>query len=301
MSIGVVTVILFVVFAVLLFLGCPISVSIVISSIAAGLSSLSWDQITFITMQKMNSGVESFSLLAIPLFILAGNIMNNGGIAKRLVDFAKLFVGWIPGSLAQANVVGNMLFGALSGSSVAAASAMGGCIYPIQKEEGYLKDVVSGTKSDRQIRCNQIWALTMPFTMVEPDMAARVVDTVFRHLYTPVGLRTLSPEDPQFCPAYGGPQRQRDLAYHQGTVWPFPLGAYYLAYLRVHGGSAEARLRVRRQLRALGPALREGCVGFLPEIYDGANPTASRGCFAQAWSVGELLRVLEALEHNPEL
>lgn len=63
--------------------------------------------------------------------------MNNGGIAKRLVDFAKLFVGWIPGSLAQANIVGNMLFGALSGSSVAAASAMGGCIYPIQKEEGY--------------------------------------------------------------------------------------------------------------------------------------------------------------------
>lgn len=131
------TLILFAVFAILLFLGCPISVSIVISSIVTAISSLSWDQITFITMQKMNSGVESFSLLAIPLFILAGNIMNNGGIARRLVNFAKLFVGWIPGSLAQANVVGNMLFGALSGSSVAAASAMGGCIYPIQKDEGY--------------------------------------------------------------------------------------------------------------------------------------------------------------------
>lgn len=63
--------------------------------------------------------------------------MNNGGIARRLVNFSKLFVGWIPGSLAQANIVGNMLFGALSGSSVAAASAMGGCIYPIQKDEGY--------------------------------------------------------------------------------------------------------------------------------------------------------------------
>ncbi len=137
MSIGMTTLILFAVFAVLLFLGCPISVSIVISSIVTAISSLSWDQITFITMQKMNSGVESFSLLAIPLFILAGNIMNNGGIARRLVNFAKLFVGWIPGSLAQANVVGNMLFGALSGSSVAAASAMGGCIYPIQKDEGY--------------------------------------------------------------------------------------------------------------------------------------------------------------------
>lgn len=137
MNIALTTVILFAVFGILLFLGCPISVSIVISSIVTAMSSLSWDQITFITMQKMNSGVESFSLLAIPLFILAGNIMNNGGIARRLVNFAKLFVGWIPGSLAQANIVGNMLFGALSGSSVAAASAMGGCIYPIQKEEGY--------------------------------------------------------------------------------------------------------------------------------------------------------------------
>ena len=137
MSIGVTAIILFAVFALLLFASCPISVSIVISSIVAAISSLSWDQITFITMQKMNSGVESFSLLAIPLFILAGNIMNNGGIARRLVNFAKLFVGWIPGSLAQANIVGNMLFGALSGSSVAAASAMGGCIYPIQKDEGY--------------------------------------------------------------------------------------------------------------------------------------------------------------------
>lgn len=137
MNVLLTTVILFAVFGILLFLGCPISVSIVISSIVTAMSSLSWDQITFITMQKMNSGIESFSLLAVPLFILAGNLMNNGGIARRLVDFAKIFVGWIPGSLAQANVLGNMLFGALSGSSVAAASAMGGCIYPIQKDEGY--------------------------------------------------------------------------------------------------------------------------------------------------------------------
>lgn len=79
----------------------------------------------------------AIALAATLVLGLAGCIMNNGGIAKRLVDFAKLFVGWIPGSLAQANIVGNMLFGALSGSSVAAASAMGGCIYPIQKEEGY--------------------------------------------------------------------------------------------------------------------------------------------------------------------
>ena len=137
MSIGVTTALLFIVFGVLLFLGVPISVSIIVSSIVTVMSTLSWDQITFITMQKMNSGVESFSLLAIPLFILAGNIMNNGGIAKRLIAFAQLFVGKIPGNLAQANILGNMLFGALSGSSVAAASAMGGCISPSEKEQGY--------------------------------------------------------------------------------------------------------------------------------------------------------------------
>lgn len=137
MSIGVTTALLFIVFGILLFLGVPISVSIIVSSIVTVMSTLSWDQITFITMQKMNSGVESFSLLAIPLFILAGNIMNNGGIAKRLIAFAQLFVGRIPGNLAQANILGNMLFGALSGSSVAAASAMGGCISPSEKEQGY--------------------------------------------------------------------------------------------------------------------------------------------------------------------
>lgn len=137
MSIALTTVLLFVVFGILLFAGVPISVSIIVSSIVTALSSLSWDQVTFITMQKMNSGVESFSLLAVPLFILAGNIMNNGGIAKRLVNFAQLFVGRIPGNLAQANILGNMLFGALSGSSVAAASAIGGCINPIEKEQDY--------------------------------------------------------------------------------------------------------------------------------------------------------------------
>lgn len=137
MNIALTTVLLFVVFGILLFAGVPISVSIIVSSIVTALSSLSWDQVTFITMQKMNSGVESFSLLAVPLFILAGNIMNNGGIAKRLVNFAQLFVGRIPGNLAQANILGNMLFGALSGSSVAAASAIGGCISPIEKEQDY--------------------------------------------------------------------------------------------------------------------------------------------------------------------
>lgn len=166
------------------------------------------------------------------------------------------------------------------------------------KEKHCLRDVLSGGPEEEQLRCNQIWAISMPFTMLDAYQEKQVVEAVGKALYTPVGLRTLDPADPNFHPTYGGPQEERDLAYHQGTVWPFPLGAYYLAYLKVHGYSGEAAAVVCSQMEALFPALREGCAGQLPEIYDGGNPTVSRGCFAQAWSVGELLRAAEALEKN---
>lgn len=161
-----------------------------------------------------------------------------------------------------------------------------------------LKDVLSGTKADCQIRCNQIWAVSMPFTMLDPEKERQVTDTVFEKLYTPYGLRTLEEADPEFKPEYGGEVLKRDLAYHQGTVWVYPLGAYYLAYLKVNGYSESAKNEVRSQLEVLYSALREGCIGQLPEIYDGAVPVMSKGCFAQAWSVGEILRVYEALEKN---
>ena len=164
------------------------------------------------------------------------------------------------------------------------------------EDKGYLRDVLSGTKADEQLRCNQIWAVSMPFTMLTAEQERSVVDAVCRHLYTPCGLRTLSPQDPEYHPFYGGDQVKRDMAYHQGTTWVFPMGAYYLAYLKVHGGSSEAVGTVRQQLQALEPMLREGCVGQLPEIYDGDFPREGKGCFAQAWSVGEMLRVFEVLE-----
>ena len=157
--------------------------------------------------------------------------------------------------------------------------------------------MISGTKADTQLRCNQIWAVSMPFTMLSPEQERQVVDTVQRHLYTPCGLRTLSPEDPQYQGFYGGEQLKRDMAYHQGTTWVFPMGGYYLAYLKIHGSTPEAAKRVRERLEALEPMLREGCAGQLPEIYDGDHPTEGKGCFAQAWSVGEMLRVFEALSH----
>lgn len=163
------------------------------------------------------------------------------------------------------------------------------------EEKNCLKDVISDTKADKQIRCNQIWAVAQPFSVLPQEKEKQVVETVFRHLYTPYGLRTLSPEDKEFRPFYGGAQLDRDLAYHQGTVWTFPMGAYYLAYLKVNGYTEEAKEYVSEQLALLEPALREGCVGQLPEIYDGENPVSSKGCFAQAWSVGEVLRVYDAL------
>ena len=164
------------------------------------------------------------------------------------------------------------------------------------EEKHCLKDLVSDTEADRQIRCNQIWAVSMPFTMLEPEKEREVVETVFETLYTPYGLRTLEMADGEFHPFYEGPMEERDMAYHQGTVWTFPLGAYYLAFLKVNGYTKGAKEIVKDQLEILESALREGCIGQLPEIYDGENPTRSKGCFAQAWSVGELLRVYEEIE-----
>ncbi len=164
------------------------------------------------------------------------------------------------------------------------------------EEKGYLKDVISGTPADVQMRCNQILAVSMPFSILDKEKERRIVDAVYEKLYTPYGLRTLAQDDPEFHPRYGGSMYERDMAYHQGTVWVYPLGAYYLAYLKVHGGSGEAAGKVREDLQVLESAMREGCIAQLPEIYDGENPSFSRGCFAQAWSVGEILRVYKVLE-----
>ncbi|MBQ0001629.1 MAG: glycogen debranching protein, partial [Clostridiales bacterium] len=150
------------------------------------------------------------------------------------------------------------------------------------------------------IRCNQIWAITLPFTMLSHEQECRVVSTVYRCLYTPCGIRTLDPADPQFHPTYGGTQKIRDLAYHQGTTRVFPLGAFYKAYLKVNDFSGEAREWVKERLAMMEPMLREGCIGQLPEIYDGLIPGPSKGCFAQAWSVGEILTVYEMLENKGE-
>lgn len=138
MSIALVTgLIIAVVLIILLVAGVPIAVALGISSILAILPNLNLGATVLTATQQIFSGISVFTLLAIPFFILAGNIMNKGGIALRLINFAQVLTGRVPGSLAHTNTVANMLFGSISGSGVAAASAMGSIIGPIEKEEGY--------------------------------------------------------------------------------------------------------------------------------------------------------------------
>ena len=129
--------IILVLLVVMLLAGVPIAVALAVSSICAILPVLNTGAAVLTGAQRIFSGISVFSLLAIPFFILAGNIMNKGGIAVRLINLAKLITGRAPGALAQTNVIANMLFGAISGSGTAAASAMGSIIGPIEKDEGY--------------------------------------------------------------------------------------------------------------------------------------------------------------------
>lgn len=165
-------------------------------------------------------------------------------------------------------------------------------------QEKCLKDVLSGKKDENQIRCNQIWALSMPFTMLNMSQEYDVLKKVRDELYTDIGLRTLSPKDEQFHGIYIGEMIERDKAYHQGTVWAYPLGAYYRACIKYARKCDDDTQRkeilehVNQGINALRGWLREGCVAQIAEIYDGKVPTVSRGCFAQAWSVCELLRAV---------
>ena len=130
-------IVMVVLLVIMLAIGVSISVAVGLSSALAMLCMLDAN-ISFATSaQRLFAGANSFSLIAIPFFILAGNIMNNGGIAERIVNVAKVVAGRMPGALAQSNVVANMLFGAISGSGAAAAAAMGGTIGPMEKKEGY--------------------------------------------------------------------------------------------------------------------------------------------------------------------
>ena len=121
---------------VLIGIGAPIAIAIGLPSIVALAAVVGTEQAVFVASQRMFTGASSFTLLAIPFFVLAGSLMNTGGIAERLIDAAKVLVGRMPGSLAQTNVVGNALFSSVSGAAVASAAAMGSALGPRMKREG---------------------------------------------------------------------------------------------------------------------------------------------------------------------
>ncbi|HEX8029936.1 MAG TPA: amylo-alpha-1,6-glucosidase [Vicinamibacterales bacterium] len=164
-------------------------------------------------------------------------------------------------------------------------------------ENGVLFDVVDVDhepgRVDRSIRPNQIFAVGgLPLVLVPPDRACSVVNVIERELWTPMGLRSLSPRDPQYRAHYAGGPSDRDTAYHQGTVWPWLAGPFVEAWLRVHhaapGAAAEARERLLSPI--LDHLQRDG-LGHVSEVADAEAPHRAAGCPFQAWSVGEILRI----------
>ncbi len=158
------------------------------------------------------------------------------------------------------------------------------------EKDNCLYDVVNDGPPDASIRPNQIFAVSLPYTMLSPDRARRVVEKVREHLLTPYGLRSLAPSDPQYRGRYMGGPVERDGAYHQGTVWPWLIGPFITAYVKVNGASDAARRQAAEWLLPLQDHLSDAGLGHISEIFDGDLPQRSAGCVAQAWSVGEVLR-----------
>jgi predicted glycogen debranching enzyme len=154
--------------------------------------------------------------------------------------------------------------------------------------EQCLFDVVEDGNRDASIRPNQIFAISLPHSMVDAERSKKIVDKVESELLTPVGLRSLSPKDSRYVPVYIGSPFDRDSAYHQGTVWGWLIGPFIDAYRKVY---PESEAQVTKMLAGLEKNLSEAGVGQISEIFDGDTPHAPRGCPAQAWSVAEVLRV----------
>jgi predicted glycogen debranching enzyme len=156
-------------------------------------------------------------------------------------------------------------------------------------QDGYLHDVVDGEAGavDSSCRPNQIFAISLDHPVLDESRWASVLETVRARLLTPVGLRSLPPGHPDYKPRYFGDLRARDAAYHQGTVWPWLIGPFVDAWLRVH---PDDRAGARAFLSALTAHLDDFGVGSVAEIFDAEAPYTPRGCIAQAWSVAEVMR-----------
>ncbi|HVX66959.1 MAG TPA: amylo-alpha-1,6-glucosidase [Bryobacteraceae bacterium] len=156
------------------------------------------------------------------------------------------------------------------------------------EEGGYLYDIVDGEQGDdASCRPNQLFAISLDHPVLDSARWARVLEVVKDRLLTPFGLRTLAPGSPDYKPKYYGDLRARDAAYHQGTVWPWLIGPFVDAWIKVH---RDDRAGARRLLEGFEKALGSACIGTLSEIHDAEDPYTPRGCVAQAWSVAEVLR-----------
>jgi predicted glycogen debranching enzyme len=160
-------------------------------------------------------------------------------------------------------------------------------------QTGYLNDCVRPDGiADTSCRCNQILAVSLEYSPLSLAQQKQIVDVVQEKLLTPFGLRTLNQEDSRYRSSYHGDQFNRDSSYHQGTVWPYTIGAFIEAYLKVNNFSCESLSRAGELLKPLIEHITEiGCLGSISEIFDGDRPHIHRGCFAQAWSVAEVLRI----------
>jgi predicted glycogen debranching enzyme len=159
-----------------------------------------------------------------------------------------------------------------------------------------LCDVVNGSQKDQKIRPNQIFAVSLPHSALSDEQQAAVVEVVRRELLTPYGLRTLSASDPLYRQTYTGDQFTRDGAYHNGTIWPWLIGPFLEAYLKVNKHSDAARAQAKAWLGPLIEAMgKHGCIGQISEIYEAQPPHRPVGCCAQAWSVAEALRIARML------
>ncbi len=169
------------------------------------------------------------------------------------------------------------------------------------EERGYLNDTIrpDGT-IDASLRPNQIFAVSLPYgPPLKRSRQRAIVSVVEKALLTPYGLRTLDRRDASYRSRYEGPQLQRDAAYHQGTVWPYLMGPFVEAYLKMHNFKPAAR---KEAAEMIGPLLRhltiDGCLGSIAEVFDGDEPQRPAGCPAQAWSVGEVLRIYHLLQNG---
>ena len=154
-----------------------------------------------------------------------------------------------------------------------------------------LFDVVDGDEPDDHIRPNQIYAVSLPFSLLPEEQEKAVVALVEKELFVGCGLRSLAPDHPDYHGIYCGALAKRDAAYHQGTAWGFLLGGFFSAYMKVNHHSSSAAENAVRMLEPVRKHLTDsGCIGSISEIFDGDAPHNPRGCYAQAWSVGEVLR-----------